>query len=264
MVKAIQNLLDFKPKEVLIKDVGQANWIEILDEKNQVRIVFDMGVPISAGKNEVLAKINEINWKDNTVKPVFVLSHWHLDHFHALYAIKEHLTDYFSAIIVPNCPQKSMIRTTLAELVQNNMSLYEFVDYLCPSSEERIEKILNKTNVSMFRFKYEKNENYRCLGLIVHSDKKYCILSGDMSNAQINEMLDLEALDGTETLYLVVPHHGGKAGKDSLMRTFSECVISVGKNNPYGHPKKVILNALKKRSKVFLTSIQGTQKILLN
>ena len=68
--------------------------------------------------------------------------------------------------------------------------------------------------------------------------------------------------------YLKVPHHGSKNGlSQSLLDAASPqiAVISVGKNNSYGHPSKEVLNMLEaKEIKIMRTNEVGDVEIVSN
>lgn len=61
-----------------------------------------------------------------------------------------------------------------------------------------------------------------------------------------------------------IPHHGSKY---SLLREFYDhakpefCIISTGKDNPYGHPHSVVITALEKHCNIFRTDNDGAIQI---
>ena len=66
---------------------------------------------------------------------------------------------------------------------------------------------------------------------------------------------------------LKVGHHGSDTSTSiSLIKTIKPkiCLISVGKDNKYGHPKKEVLNKNKKYCKIYRTDLDGTIEIKLN
>ena len=81
---------------------------------------------------------------------------------------------------------------------------------------------------------------------------------GDASSATEKEMLDKYNLSDIDVLK--VGHHGSKTS--SSKRFINEIkpkysIISVGKNNRYGHPNKEVLNNLN-NSKIYRTDKQGS------
>lgn len=66
---------------------------------------------------------------------------------------------------------------------------------------------------------------------------------------------------------LKIPHHGSKNGLTKKFLDLADpaiAVISVGKNNSYGHPSKKVLDMLKaKKIKILRTDVNGDIKFLL-
>lgn len=90
------------------------------------------------------------------------------------------------------------------------------------------------------------------------------LFMGDAST-RVEEKL-LNEYDLTNINFLKVGHHGSKysTGKNfvnKLKPTYS--IISVGKNNRYGHPNKEVLNSLR-NSKILRTDLMGTISIKIS
>lgn len=226
--------------KVVIKKVGQANWVEVCED-DKVRIVFDMGMPIDEKVDNVTTYLNNANYcKD---KPIFILSHWHMDHYHALLALLPDLQNYFSQMYVPTLPPVSKTVKNLYNIIKQNFPACD-IQLTKGKNEMALEKVDLPCEASLYKSEIMFSENYRSLGLIIKSASNYCVLTGDMSYKQIQKMLTTHNLpnDG----YLVVPHHGGNAGKYVLQNQFKKGIISVGKSNKYGHPKCDIIKTLLK------------------
>lgn len=70
----------------------------------------------------------------------------------------------------------------------------------------------------------------------------------------------------SEIYVLKVGHHGSKmsSGKDFINEVNPKySIISVGKNNRYGHPNKEVLENLDK-SKIYRTDLDGSIMIKIN
>ena len=81
---------------------------------------------------------------------------------------------------------------------------------------------------------------------------------GDASTTAEKEILDKYNL--LEIDVLKVGHHGSKtsSGKEFINEINPKySIISVGKNNRYGHPNKEVLNNLEK-SKIYRTDMDGS------
>ena len=84
------------------------------------------------------------------------------------------------------------------------------------------------------------------------------MLMGDASSTTEKEILNKYNLPNIDVLK--VGHHGSKtsSGKDFIDEINPKySIISVGKNNRYGHPNKEVLNNLN-NSKIFRTDIDGS------
>jgi competence protein ComEC len=79
----------------------------------------------------------------------------------------------------------------------------------------------------------------------------------------------IEALSSIPASYLKadivkIPHHGSKCSfYDELYNAVSPtiCVISAGKNNPYGHPHEKVVEHLKNKCKIYRTDLDGAIQI---
>ncbi len=90
------------------------------------------------------------------------------------------------------------------------------------------------------------------------------LFMGDVSiarEADILNMYDLGKID-----FLKVGHHGSDtSSSEKFIHTIQPkyTLVSVGKNNKYGHPKESVLKKLK-NSKIYRTDLDGSVEIILN
>ena len=112
---------------------------------------------------------------------------------------------------------------------------------------------------------YEYNdENLSSMVLLFVIDNYKLLVMGDAPvkvESEIIKKYKLEEID-----FLKVGHHGSKTSSsknfiDEISPKYS--IISVGKNNRYGHPNKEVLNVLE-QSKIYRTDIDGTVEIKIN
>ena len=81
---------------------------------------------------------------------------------------------------------------------------------------------------------------------------------GDASTTTENEIMSIYNLPDIDVLK--VGHHGSKtsSGKEFINEINPKySIISVGKNNRYGHPNKEVLNNLEE-SKIYRTDLDGS------
>lgn len=98
-----------------------------------------------------------------------------------------------------------------------------------------------------------------------YSEKDFRLLfTGDSSPETLNR---LKAQDISGTDILAVPHHGSKNGLTEKFLRLADprlAVISVGKNNPFGHPHKSILELIRaKKINILRTDEEGDIKFIL-
>ena len=88
-----------------------------------------------------------------------------------------------------------------------------------------------------------------------------------MGDAEINKEMDiLDKYYIRDVDFLKVGHHGSKTSSSKEFITTINprySLISVGKNNSYGHPNKNVLDNLS-NSTIYRTDISGSIKVIIN
>ena len=88
-----------------------------------------------------------------------------------------------------------------------------------------------------------------------------------MGDAGVEKEKDiLEKYNLKDIDFLKVGHHGSNTSSSNYFIshiTPKNCLISVGKNNRYGHPKESVLDILK-GCNIYRTDLNGSIKIKLN
>lgn len=259
----IENLTDVAWREYLqfrVNDVSQANWNEVSDNKT-VLYVFDIGAPIHAKTSDVQSYINSYAFGYSNDKPVLILSHWDIDHYHCLLQMSEaDIKTNFSKFI---CPDK----------IKNNMSqqVFDKMDKALGSANVHSVSLHARTtkkaypqmhqeysnqSIRLYAGERSRNVNYSGLVLYVEGTKGNVILTGDCLPVQASDVLadSIANLNYKKEHYLVVPHHGGDFKSKKVYKSYKiptilkpqEAIISVDEtNNTYGHPKKEMINFLK-------------------
>lgn len=246
--------LEFKGKiTVTIRNVGQGNWNEISYDE-QIKVVYDAGAPMYASRAEVTTIIGDRNDLYNISKPVLVLSHWDKDHYHSLLGMTNtELQNNFSAFVcrdyVPNLTSRKLFARIKSSVSAKNT----FSISAGKRSKKRGLPLLKNMNATtnkivIYNAEHHKNRNISGLLLTVKSSKASVILSGDAYYEQISRNI-IPHLNFKHIHHLVVPHHGGKAGKyiysKAPLMTFGKAIISVGPNR-HKHPLSIYISALRK------------------
>lgn len=234
--------------QVIFLDVGQgdASFIS-LENKN---ILIDTGGLFSSNPSEeiiTMLKSFGINKLD-----FLIISHGDFDHMgDSIYFVNNFKV---SNVILNEGPYNELEKKLLKVLEEKGIKSYNLVDSI---NIENVEfKFLNT------KIYDNENDNSR---VIYFNYKTYKFLfMGDASIKKEKDVIlnyNLEDID-----FLKVGHHGSNTSSskefiDSINPRYS--MISVGKNNRYGHPKASVLSILK-NSKVYRTDIDGSIIVNLN
>lgn len=241
-----------KKVDLLIWNVGQGNCNEIRvgGEEGKPYVIFDAGTHV-LGETKSFSIFQKM-LKERLSKeglPLFVLSHWHTDHYSLLFAQNESELKSIRSYVMPSYVKNLSVYLFIAKLNLIGVNLY--MVKLPSSSKWEDEKI--NGNVMLYANKYVfSNLNDSGLTLFVKGPLNNVIMPGDCKytnvEGQANEAIDkLNAVN--RDLKLVIPHHGGNAGKNVTFKVPSAVAvdgyISVGKKNSYKHPTKAVVAVLK-------------------
>ena len=123
---------------------------------------------------------------------------------------------------------------------------------------------IDKNKLYFLQTKKYDNENDNSNVIYTELDGFKFMFMGDASTTAEKEILDKYNL--LEIDVLKVGHHGSKtsSGKEFINEINPKySIISVGKNNRYGHPNKEVLNNLEK-SKIYRTDMDGSIMFKIN
>ena len=232
-----------------VYDVEQANYNEIRDSSDRPILIYDMGTPLHSSRAYVR---NVIEQHINSIKknsPVFVLSHWDIDHYQCLVGMTDDEICSFSSFFFVNKTKSLTSQRTIErilKLMPRKTSVFEVPSKTYKSKYPYTHNILSFSNLDLFIGENSRNINYAGLMLVVKTTNTKALLSGDCCMSQANDILNQYSnIDGCRTI-MVVPHHGGKFSTNyNHFQTIGNlAIISVGQNN-YGHPSKQTLNLLR-------------------
>jgi hypothetical protein len=207
------------PASVVVRDVGQANFISLLDKNGTTLLHFDVGFPVSFNRHTFPKNFAFITKES----PIVALSHWDWDHLHGAFGLP-HLLD--CKWIVPS-QRLGPGAARLAIILANKNNLFVW-----PSSFRR-----------RFHFGWIMECNgapgdQNDTGLSLHSKLKSgrsVLLTGDADYQFLPP-----ACAGSVT-HLVATHHGARFKSPSgavpqPTSPASELVLSYGTRNVYQHP----------------------------
>jgi len=235
----------FSKKYVLMLDVGQGDSILIHTGDNN--ILIDTG-----GK-----KFSNDNLSDNTLIPLFksfgirkldhlVLSHGDYDHMGEAINLVE---NFKVKKVIFNCGEFNELEQDLIKVLDRKKIPY----YSCIKQLN-----LDDNKLYFLNNKDYGNENDNSNVIYTELNNHKFLFMGDAGvevEEDIIEKYNLKDID-----VLKVGHHGSKtsSGKKFIDEINPQnSIISVGKNNRYGHPNKEVLESLKD-SKVYRTDEDGS------
>lgn len=123
---------------------------------------------------------------------------------------------------------------------------------------------INDYNLIFLQTKKFDNENDNSNVIYFDINTYKFLFMGDAGIKKESEVLEkynLKIID-----FLKVGHHGSNTSSSEKFLNIIKpkySIISVGKNNRYGHPKNEVLNNLK-NSKIYRTDLNGSIKIKIN
>ena len=242
---------------MIMIDVGQGDSILISLPHNKGNILIDTGGKINYSKDtwQIRNKNNSI--ADNTLIPLFMslginkidyLILTHGDNDHAGEAIN--LIDNYKIdnIIFNNDNYNELEQNIIKNLKSKNINYY---------------KDLEEINIDKYKLQFlntnEYNDENNNSNVIYFNYNNYKFLfMGDAGKTKEEDILKKYDLNNID--FLKVGHHGSNTSSskkfiNSINPKYS--LISVGKNNRYGHPNKEVLDILSK-SKIYRTDLDGS------
>lgn len=245
IVFAVINQFEKKELNVTFLDAGQGDSavVELPDKKT---IVIDTG---RAGK-ETAAFLKYLGKEDIDA---LVLSHVHPDHTGGL----EYLLNHFS---VREIWDNGRIEYPEGLKIPENHKALERGDVLVAGTHKIEVLHPYREFYTMYGSEYDE-ENNSSLVLKISGRKLSFLFSGDIEEEAEENMLYISKWLSSDVIK--VPHHGSRTSlSDDLLFNVSPsiAVISVGRDNQFGHPSPLTLEKLEGR-KIFRTDIDGAVKI---
>lgn len=261
------------PIRLEVVDCGHANWNQIYFSDGI--LIYDTGACQSYTRKDVRDLVRKRAIAKEILPVYVIISHWDIDHYQALqrFTIKE--LQKISCIYVPSqVPNTATYKRIKARLDCVNVP----IQALQPATKLKHDRTIEllhfpspaqlPSRIQIFRASTGQSRNQTGIALGIVGAKKNALLTGDHHYPKLIKITN--HLSQANPLVLVVPHHGGHAGKldpQEWLKVFSkiETPISCGKNN-WNHPYSSVLRNLSlmqgnKRPK--LTKTIGTQTFLL-
>ena len=226
-------------------DVGQGD--STLIELNNKNVLIDTGGIVNSNTSLVLNKTIPY-LKSLGIKKIHyaVLTHGDYDHMGETINL---VNNFKVEKVIFNCGPYNDLEKELIKVLDKKKIKY----YSCI-------KELNIDNNKLYflQTKVYDNENDNSNVIITELDGYKFMFMGDASITTEKEIMSIYNLPDIDVLK--VGHHGSKtSSSEEFINEINPkySIISVGKNNRYGHPNKEALSNLKK-SKIYRTDIDGS------
>ena len=248
---------------VLTLDVGQGDSIFIKLPNNKGNILIDTGGIISYDNEDCRKKENKHSIvKSKTIPYLKSIGINKLDYLILTHGDYDHMGETINLVnnfkvdkVIFNCGEYNYLEKELIKVLDNkNIKYYNCI------------KELNIDDNKLYFLNNElyNNENDNSNVIYFNYNNHKFLFMGDAGIEKEKDILNKYNLKDID--FLKVGHHGSNT---SSSKEFIDIVnpkyslISVGKNNKYGHPKKSVIDILS-NSKIYRTDLDGSVEIELN
>ena len=237
-------------------DVGQGDS-SLIVTKNNKSILIDTGGKIKYDTSEWSKRNRDYNLMKSSLIPFYksiglkkinylILTHGDYDHM----GDSINLVNNFKVEkVIFNCGEFNELENELIDVLKNKNIKYD-----------KCIKELDVDNIklSFLQTKYYDNENDNSNVIYTKINGYKFMFMGDAGIEKEKDILDKYNISNIDVLK--IGHHGSKTSSskefiNELNSNYS--IISVGKNNRYGHPSKEVLNNLD-NSKIYRTDWDGS------
>jgi competence protein ComEC len=232
---------------VFILDVGQGDSILIK--------AFDRNVLIDAGPDKNLSanKLGSFGVKGLNL---VIVTHPHSDHIGGMAeVIKRYNPEYY---IDSGIPHTSKMYRALLDLIEERK-----IKYVVPNGQT-----VHIHSAELYVFpvpdKVTSINNGSVVSRLSYKDFTMLFL-GDAELEEQSFLIKIN-LEKLKSKVVKISHHGSNTGTDQRLIDVVKpetAVISVGRDNPYGHPHREVIELLKKNNiKIYRTDRDGTVAII--
>ncbi|QXU42965.1 hypothetical protein [Pedobacter sp. D749] len=237
---------------LIVKCVGQGSWNEF-SFSGDVKVVYDIGTSYSHNRQTVKKLMNLRDNDYQKSNPIIVISHWDVDHYHMLLEAEDQTIKSVKAFIYRSLVPNKTSRKLLDRFKVLNPSALFPVQEEIPIGGKTSDKLVKifGDRYGFFIFNGSKNRDRNKAGLLIalKTRTQVIVLGADFYYEQINKYV-LPNFYYKHNHYLIVPHHGGEAGKfiyENLNSICKDAIISVGGMYSYTHPLYVVKEELRNK-----------------
>lgn len=238
--------------EVTYLDVGQGDSTFIKFPHNQSNILIDTGGLVNSDYHVTISKtIPYLKSKGITKIDCLILTHGDYDHMGETINL---INNFKVSNVIFNCGNYNSLEKELI-LALNNKK----INYVSCIKKLKI----NKTSFQFLNTREYNNENDDSNVIYFEYYYKFLFM-GDAGTKKENDIIEKYNLNNID--FIKIGHHGSNTSSskefiNEINPKYS--LISVGKNNKYGHPNQSVLDTLK-NSKIYRTDEDGSIEIKVN
>lgn len=262
-------VVDPNPKgdiKLTVVDCGHGNWNEIKTATD--RVIYDVGASRWFTKAQVRALVAGRSIANETRSISVVISHWDVDHYHALLEFEPAELAKLRVVFTPSqVPDTETYRRVLKLLTAHGVVLaaQQPASRSGTSREIVLERHWHNGIFTMFRATPGRSRNQTGIVLGVRGQREVALLTGDHHYDKVLAAAAKMATYSQQPCVLITPHHGGLAGDPSAaawLAVFSSLTtpISCGANS-HGHPMAAVeaeLTTMQAGVAPWRTDVNGT------
>ena len=237
--------------KITILDVNQGDSILIETPNNSEAIMIDTGGEINKNLTKKVL-LNSLYSRSIHKIKYLILTHGDYDHMGEAVNL---VNNFKVENVIFNCGDYNNLEKELIKTLENKNIKY----YSCIK-----ELNIDNYKLQFLNTKKYDNENENSSVIYLNYNNYKFLFMGDAGIPREKDILEKYNLSNIN--FIKIGHHGSNTSSsknfiNSINPKYS--LISVGKNNRYGHPKESVLDILS-NSKIFRTDLDGSIEIKLN
>ena len=239
--------------EVVFIDVGQGDAALIITPQGQSILIDGGGDRLASGKVGENALLPYLRYRGLNRIDLIISSHPDADHIDGLFTVVENLAVgqlLYADVFPESALQERLLKLAQARGIEQNAA---YAGQRFALGSELTLTVLNPPAGANYS---ERDNNAGCLSFLLSYGETDFLFTGDASFS------DLVSLQPARIVKL--PHHGSKGAYDEdayALLSAEAVVISVGRDNNYGHPGANVVEYWQERSALFRTDLQGAVTI---
>jgi competence protein ComEC len=239
--------------EVVFIDVGQGDAALILTPQGQSILLDGGGNRMASGKVGETALLPYLRYRGLKKIDLIISSHPDEDHIDGLFTVLENMSVgqlLYADVYAENPLQQKLLKLAKEHGVALAPAHTDLRFALGPGLTL---SVLNPPDGAYFS---ERESNDGCLCFLLSYGKIAFLFTGDASFKSLSTLPQAQIVK--------IPHHGSKTAydEDAYAQLAAEAVvISVGRDNSYGHPGANVIKYWQDHSTVYRTDLQGAVTI---